>query len=110
MFEDIAGEMAKGRFDGRLAVANGADGLSARVRVGLADADLGALFAGAERPAMAGRLTLQTELEGAGRSPAAFIGSLTGFGTVTLEQAQLVGLNPGVFGAVTRGDRAWHSD
>ena len=45
---------------------------------------------------------MQAELEGAGRSPAAFIGSLTGFGTVTLEQARLVGLNPEVFGAVTR--------
>ena len=48
----------------------------------------------AERPATSGRLTLQTEIEGAGRSPAAFIGSLTGFGTITLEQARLVGLNP----------------
>ena len=45
---------------------------------------------------------MQTEIEGVGRSPAAFIGSLTGFGTVTLEQARLVGLNPEVFGAVTR--------
>jgi large subunit ribosomal protein L24 len=45
---------------------------------------------------------LQTEIEGVGRSPAAFMGSLTGFGTVTLEQARLVGLNPEVFGAVVR--------
>jgi len=30
------------------------------------------------------------------------MGSLTGFGTVTLEQARLVGLNPEVFGAVAR--------
>jgi large subunit ribosomal protein L24 len=51
---------------------------------------------------MAGRLTLETEIEGVGRSPAAFIGSLTGFGSITLEQAKLVGLNPDVFNAVTR--------
>ena len=51
---------------------------------------------------MAGKLVMQTELEGAGRSPAAFMGSLTGFGNVTLERAQLGGLNPGVFGAVNR--------
>jgi large subunit ribosomal protein L24 len=106
-FEDIAGELANGRLEGRLAIANGADGLSARVRLGLTDADAGAIFAIAElanagRPSISGRLAFQTELEGVGRSPAAFIGSLAGFGTVTLEQAELAGLNPGVFDAVTR--------
>jgi large subunit ribosomal protein L24 len=44
----------------------------------------------------------QTELEGSGRSPAAFMGSLTGFGNLILEKAQLGGLNPAVFGGVTR--------
>jgi uncharacterized protein involved in outer membrane biogenesis len=102
VFEEISGEMAKGRLEGRLAVANGSDGMSARVRFALLDADPGALFAGAERPAMSGKLVMQTELEGAGRSPAAFMGSLTGFGNATLERAQLGGLNPGVFGAVNR--------
>ena len=34
VFEDIAGELGKGRLDGRLAVANGAAGLTARLRVG----------------------------------------------------------------------------
>lgn len=102
VFEEISGEMAKGRLEGRLAVANGSDGMSARVRFALLDADPGALFPGTERPAMSGKLVMQTELEGAGRSPAAFMGSLTGFGNVTLERAQLGGLNPGVFGAVNR--------
>ena len=102
VFEDIAGELGKGRLDGRLTVANGAAGLTARLRLGLADAELGAIFPSTDRPATSGRLALQTEIEGVGRSPAAFIGSLTGFGTVTLEQARLVGLNPEVFGAVTR--------
>jgi large subunit ribosomal protein L24 len=102
VFEDIAGELGKGRLDGRLTVANGAAGLTARLRLGLADAELGAIFPSTERPATSGRLALQTEIEGVGRSPAAFIGSLTGFGAVTLERARLVGLNPEVFGAVTR--------
>ena len=102
VFEDIAGGLGKGRLDGRLAVAKGAAGLTARLRLGLADAELGAIFPSTDRPATSGRLTLQTEIEGVGRSPAAFIGSLTGFGTVALEQARLVGLNPEVFGAVTR--------
>ena len=102
LFEDIAGELGKGRLDGRLTVANGAAGLTAKLRLGLADAELGAIFPSTDRPATSGRLALQTEIEGVGRSSAAFIGSLTGIGTVTLEQARLVGLNPEVFGAVTR--------
>lgn len=102
VFENIAGELGKGRLDGRLTVSNGAAGLTARLRAGLTDAELGAIFTSAERPATSGRVTLQTGIEGAGRSPAAFIGSLTGFGTITLEQAKLVGLNPDVFDAVVR--------
>src|SRR6185295_5520332 len=102
VFEDVAGELGNGRLDGRLALTNGSDGLSARVRVALVNADPGALFAGAEGPALSGALTAQTELEGSGRSPAAFMGSLTGFGNLVLEKAQLNGLNPGVFGGVTR--------
>src|SRR4029079_13516126 len=102
VFEDIAGELGKGRLEGRLALTNGSDGISARVRVALANADPGALFAGGEGPALSGALTAQTEIEGSGRSPAAVMGSLTGFGNLVLEKAQLNGLNPGVFSAVTR--------
>src|SRR5262249_16896191 len=57
VFEDIAGEMGKGKLEGRLALTNGSDGLSARVRVALTDADPGALFAGAQGSALSGRLT-----------------------------------------------------
>ena len=39
VFEDIAGELGKGRLDGRLTVANGAAGLTARLRIGLTDAE-----------------------------------------------------------------------
>jgi len=102
VFEDIAGEMGNGRLEGRLAMSNGGDGLSARVRVALNNADPGALFLGAEGLALSGKLTAQTELEGSGRSPAAFMGSLAGFGNLTLEKAQIGGLNPGVFGGMTR--------
>jgi large subunit ribosomal protein L24 len=102
VFENVTGEFGKGRLDGGLTISSGAAGLTARLRFGLTDGELGAIFVSAERPASSGRLTLQTEIEGSGRSPAAFMGSLTGFGAVTLEQARLVGLNPAVFGAVTR--------
>ena len=52
VFEEVAGEFGNGRFDGRLAVSSGAAGLTARLRVGLAEAELGALFASADRPAI----------------------------------------------------------
>ncbi len=46
---------------------------------------------------------MQTELEGAGRSPAAFIGSLTGFGSISARTgASSPASIPDVFGAVTR--------
>jgi hypothetical protein len=51
---------------------------------------------------MTGKLMLRAELEASGRSPAAFMGSLAGTGTVTLENAQLASLNPRVFDAVIR--------
>jgi uncharacterized protein involved in outer membrane biogenesis len=101
-FESIAGELGKGRLDGRLAVSNGVAGVSAKLRLGLSDAELGAIVPSEGRAASSGRLALQTELEGTGRSPAAFIGSLSGFGQISIEQARLVGLNPQVFAAVTR--------
>jgi large subunit ribosomal protein L24 len=102
VFEDVTGELGNGRLNGRLAVSSGAAGVTARLRVGLADAELGELLASAARPATSGRLAFHAELEGAGRSPAAFIGSLAGFGDISIEQARLVGLNPGVFDAATR--------
>jgi hypothetical protein len=68
----------------------------------LSGAQAGAMFVNSEGPAIGGRLSLQTEFEGVGRSPAAFMGSLAGYGTVTLEQGLLAGLNPGVFDAISR--------
>jgi uncharacterized protein involved in outer membrane biogenesis len=101
-FEDVTGDLANGRFEGRLAFANGEGGLSTRARLALRNAEAGALFANAEGPVISGRLSLQTEVEGSGRSPAAFMGSLAGFGTVTLDQGQVTGINPGVFDAMSR--------
>jgi large subunit ribosomal protein L24 len=103
VFEDIEAELAKGRLGGRIAFATGADGVSARARVTLSGADAAAVIAGDNRRSpVTGRLTFQAELEGAGRSPAAFVGSLAGTAKVTLENAQLAGLNPRVFDAVIR--------
>jgi large subunit ribosomal protein L24 len=102
VFEDVAGELAKGRFEGRLAFENSDNGLAARARIGLREAEAGEIFRTAQGTAIAGRLTVQSEVEAAGRSPAAFVGSLAGYGTVTLERGEIAGLNPGVFDTVRR--------
>ena len=72
VFEDIAGELGKGRFDGRLAVSNQPSGVTARIRIGVAGAELGALLDRTEQPMSSGHLAFNAELEGVGRSPAAF--------------------------------------
>ena len=59
--------------------ANG--GLGARGRMEVRAADAAAVIAGDPRPVL-GRGTLRVEVEGAGLSPAAFIGSLEGKGTI----------------------------
>lgn len=102
VFEDIRADMGRGRLEGRLQLRGEATGLSARLQVGLSDADAGGLF-GADVPQpIAGRLTLHAEAAGTGRSLAAFVGSLSGRGRVMLDQGRLGGLNPDVFETIVR--------
>lgn len=101
-FEDIGGTLGKGRVEGRIVLTNETGGLSARARIALKDVEAAALFAAADAPPVAGKLQLQAELAGSGRSPAAFIGSLSGNGKVMLEGGRFAGLNPAVFEAAVR--------
>jgi hypothetical protein len=102
VFEDVAGGLANGRLEARLAFATDADGTTGRLKMTLNGAQADALIVGAERTPISGRLQLRAEIEGAGRSPAAFVGSLKGSGSVQLEGGRIAGLNPDVFGAVLR--------
>jgi len=103
VFDEMQGELAKGRLGGRLAFVTGPDGVSMRGDVSLSGAEAAEFLPGSgARPPVMGRVSLRADLEASGRSPAAFLGSLAGSGTVTLENAQLSGLNPRVFDAVIR--------
>jgi large subunit ribosomal protein L24 len=102
VFDEIGGEIGGGRLDGRLAFVSNEDGLSAGGRFALSGAQAQALFAGEGKAPVTGKFALSAEVEGAGRSPAAFIGSLSGQGAISLEDAQLNGLNPQVFNAMMR--------
>jgi large subunit ribosomal protein L24 len=102
VFDEIAGEMAGGRLDGRLAFVTSEDGLSARGRVAISGAQTAALFPGENKPPVTGNFALSADVEGLGRSPAAFIGSLSGQGLISLGELKVRGLNPQVFEAVMR--------
>jgi uncharacterized protein involved in outer membrane biogenesis len=101
-FEATEGSIAGGGLTGSMVLRNGAEGLTARIALALKQVDMAALFPDGGQPPVTGRVTTQVEMEGAGLSPAAMIGSLRGSGSVTLEQAQLGGLDPRVFAMVTR--------
>jgi large subunit ribosomal protein L24 len=101
-FEDIEAGIAGGRFVGQLALRSGPDGIAAHTRLAITDADAVAMFSGDARPAVTGRFGLQMEADGSGRTPAALVGSLRGAGTVTLERAQVAGLDAAAFDVVIR--------
>ncbi len=105
--ENVEGTLAGGRVSAQLALRRGADGLEARGSFALANADASAVLPGEGKPAVAGRLRLQAEFEGAGLSAASLIGSLKGTGMITLEDAEISGLDPKAFNAAIRaGDQA----
>jgi large subunit ribosomal protein L24 len=101
-FEDVQGNFAGGRFLAQFALPTGPEGIALRARLALSEADASGVVPGGARPAIAGRLALQAELEGSGLSPATLVGSLRGAGTVTLEAAQIAGLDPKAFDTVIR--------
>jgi AsmA family/AsmA-like C-terminal region len=94
---DIAG----GRVSGRLAFERDGDEVSVRNRVRLSKADIAALFSG-DRPPMSGKLSMDAEIEGRGRSPVALIGSLQGKGSFSIEDGRLAQLDPSAFDTVIR--------
>jgi tetratricopeptide (TPR) repeat protein len=94
---DIAG----GQVSGRLAFERDGDELRVRSRVRLTKADMSALLRADSRP-VAGRLNLDAEVEGRGRSPVAVIGSLQGKGFFSIEDGKFARLDPSAFDAVIR--------
>jgi hypothetical protein len=60
------------------------------------------LFSGAARPPVTGLLNLSLEGEATGLSAVALVGSAKGSGKIELTDAQLAGLDPRTFDAVTR--------
>jgi large subunit ribosomal protein L24 len=81
------------------------------MKFALAGADATAMLPSEGRPAVSGRLGLSAELEGNGLSPASLVGSLTGSGTIALEDAQIASLDPRAFSAaISAADRGMAID
>ena len=100
--DDMTGAIAGGKLAGRLSFSSGGDGLKAQAKISLTGVDAASLLPAGARPPVTGSLDLSVDVEGAGLSPAALVGSLQGDGKVALNDAQFAGLDPRAFDAVTR--------
>jgi uncharacterized protein involved in outer membrane biogenesis len=105
---DVTGRVAEGRFalDGEVRRDRGSMFLRSHVKV--SNADLPVLLAGALRVPAAGRLSFETELQGQGLSPASLVGSMTGNGTLTVENFEIGSLDPNAADAVLNALEADH--
>ena len=100
--ENVEATLAGGRANGQLSLRRGADGIAARAKFSLLGGDAAQLLPSEGKAPVLGRVAIQAEVEGSGLSPASLIGSLTGAGTITLEDAQIAGLDPKAFNAAIR--------
>ncbi len=100
--DDVNAELGGGKLNARIVLRNTEDGLNARMRVALNDADAAALVPSLGRAPLLGRLGFEADVGGVGRSPGALVGALSGTGKVTLVNAQIPSLDPRVFDVITR--------
>jgi large subunit ribosomal protein L24 len=99
--DDVAGTLAGGALKGRLSFTRGDDGLQSAMALSVTGGDATALFASGARPPLGGTIGIKLEMAGGGLSPAALVGSLRGGGAVTLDNAQIAGLDPRAFDVIT---------
>ncbi|MBR0960336.1 AsmA family protein [Bradyrhizobium japonicum] len=92
----LKGGVGGGEMSASLDARNGAGGLALNARIELGNVDAAALrYRDLALPK--GRASVQMALTSQGRSVAALTGALAGNGTVTLESAEIAGLNPRAF-------------
>lgn len=99
VLDNVAGELGGGQLKAQVSVKPGSGGLSAKSTLALTNADVGAIFPASA--AVGGTVGMTFNIDGLGLSPAAFAGSLSGTGTVTLDRAQFADLDPKAFMVLT---------
>ncbi|MDP3076162.1 AsmA-like C-terminal region-containing protein [Bradyrhizobium sp.] len=100
-FESIAGNIGGGGASASIDARQTGNGIALNARVQFSGVDGAALrYRGLKMPA--GRASMQMTLASQGRSASALTGALSGSGTVTLESAEVAGLDPRAFDAAIR--------
>lgn len=99
--DGLKGNLGGGALTGSFDARDGANGVSLNARIELAGADAASLrYRDLALPK--GRLSLQMALSSQGRSVTALTGALAGNGTVTLDSAEIAGLDPRAFEVAIR--------
>jgi large subunit ribosomal protein L24 len=100
-FDAIKGGIGGGEATANIDARQGANGIALNARVQLGGVDGASLhYRGLAMPAA--RTSMQMTLASQGRSASALTGALSGSGTVTLESAEIAGLDPRAFVAAIR--------
>jgi uncharacterized protein involved in outer membrane biogenesis len=97
--ENVESELAAGRLAGGLSFRRSEDGLATKVQLALRDAEAERVVPGG---AVSGRMTVQVDAEGNGRTLKAVLGSFSGNGLVTLERSEIKGLSATAFEAAMK--------
>jgi uncharacterized protein involved in outer membrane biogenesis len=94
--QNIDGGLAGGRVTGELAFRRNSDGLVSHGHIALADADAATVLQ-TDKKIIDARLTLKTDFDSFGASPAALVRAAHGSGAITLADAHIAGLDPVAF-------------
>lgn len=97
----LDGRIGGGTIKGDVIARGGGEGVALDGRLQLTNVD-GAVLRFGQLALPAGRVTAQLSLQAAGRTAATLAGSLSGNGTVKLENAKLAGFDPAAFDAAIR--------
>jgi large subunit ribosomal protein L24 len=98
--EEMSGAIAGGRLAGSMNFERGDGGLKLDSHVRLAAVNLEEIIPSSG--ALTGRATIDLNIQGAGRSPFALVGSFKGDGTFTVQDGAIARVNPAVFAEVIR--------
>jgi hypothetical protein len=99
-FEQVSGDLAGGRLEGSLGLANVEQGLSLKANVSAKGLDAAAVVWRRDEAIAEGRLDVSFDLQGTGSTIAAAVSNAAGGGTITLGDATLRGMDPHAFGRV----------
>jgi large subunit ribosomal protein L24 len=104
--DGVTGKLGDGRLDLAGQMKRAPDGTSLQSHFKVVNADLAALLGGVTRVPVAGRISIDAEVQGQGMSPASLVGSLRGSGLATVENVEVGGLDPTAMdAAITAVDR-----